>query len=192
MQAKNTAAHAKYEKYKVAKTVGEARELGADTRSLAWDYARGFLKVKRLEKKQEPRPLGEAGPDQEEAPMPVEDGSLDPRTSPLVTIAPCEAPLLRTLLKALEMLLAIPDNILDKVASAQSVIVIIILGAAWRSITGDASGRISDKLGAAGHEGAHPRQQTEHAWRLVRFWLRRLAGNQQVQGLCRAEALEEV
>ena len=166
MQAKNSAARSKYEKYKPAKTIGEARKLGADARTLAWDFERGFLKVPRLEKKKETPPV-EDKKSEEKEPLPVEDavpvakrqrlsvrcqikedlyGILDPRTSPIIDIVVFEVPLLRTLLKALEMLVAIPDCILDKVVNAKSVVVIIIVAAAWRNLTGDASGRISDKL----------------------------------------------
>ena len=43
LQAPKSAAHKKYENYKVATSLAEARRLGADTRSLTWDLQRGFL-----------------------------------------------------------------------------------------------------------------------------------------------------
>ena len=43
LQAARSAAYKKYEIYKHAGTIGEARELGADNRSLAWDFQRRFL-----------------------------------------------------------------------------------------------------------------------------------------------------
>ena len=45
LQADGTKAHALYEKYKEAKTLREAKSLGATSRSLAWDKARGFLSL---------------------------------------------------------------------------------------------------------------------------------------------------
>lgn len=41
LQAPKSAAHKKYENYKVATSLAEARRLGTDTRSLTWDLQRG-------------------------------------------------------------------------------------------------------------------------------------------------------
>lgn len=75
-EAKNSKAHKAYEQYKIAKTLTQARELGATSRSLAFDLARGHL---TLDKKTPPLPVAES-------PVPVADAPAPSPVRPAVAV----------------------------------------------------------------------------------------------------------